>query len=189
MGLEPQGQAGPAACSETETWNMKEVAAGRRRIRTQAPFRDCDHRGHEPPAHSSLAGPAPNETTSKAPHVAPWTLGPKHPRPAQRDLAPGPCASLRPASHTLGLVSLPRDLHLASGPAPAPGTPKPLARTCSAHAPARTGAPRSGVTGPAPLLRLLGAQPCRNSPPGGAGLARLSRTTTAFARPRPSESH
>lgn len=104
-------------------------------------------------------------------------------------LHPGPCASLRPTSRTLGLASLPLDLHPAPSPAPDPGTPKPLARTCSAHAPARTGALRCGVTGPAPPLRLLGAQPCWNSPPGGAGLARLSRATTAAVCPRPSKSH
>lgn len=92
-----------------------------------------------------------------------------------RTLHPGPCASLRPASRTLGLASLPRDLHPAPNSAPAPGTPKPLARTFSANAPARTREPRGGVTGPGAAPPPLGAQPDRNSPPGGAGLARLSR--------------
>lgn len=64
-----------------------------------------------------------------------------------RTLHPGPCASLTPASRTLGLASLPRDLHPAPGSASAPGTPKPLAHTFSAHAPARTREPRGGVTG------------------------------------------
>lgn len=154
---------------------MKEVDAGRRRIRTQAPLRESDHRGHEPPALSSLTGQPPNETLRMSPRG-----------PSARDtgalpsgtLHPGPWghfASLRPAFHTLGLASsLPRDLRPAPGPAPAPGTPKPLARTCSAQAPARNRAPLCGVTGPGAALRLLGAQPDRNSPPGGAGLARLS---------------
>lgn len=153
---------------------MKEVDAGRRRIRTQAPFRECDHRGREPPAPSSLTGPAPSETLRMSPRgpsargTGALPSGTLHPGPW------GPFASLRPEFHTLGLASLPRDLHPAPGPAPAPGTPKPLARTCSAHALARTRAPRCGVTGSGAALRLLGAQPDRNSPPGGAGLARLS---------------
>lgn len=163
---------GPAR-SETETWKVKEVAAGRRRIRAQGPFRERDPRGIAGPLTPSRTGGLRNSIRSS--HAAPAARATRALPSAI--LRPGPWrpfGSLGPASRTLGLASPPRDLRLLLAQhrrlerrslplAPA----APSSRSC----PTRLAV---GSRGLAPPLRLPGAPPGRNSPPGGAGSARLS---------------